>query len=199
MKNKYCTCALFAHFVAFIAIDYSIPVMSNHLNVIKFTPEFFSVFLAINAFWCAAQVYFMDKLLKVWNRRSVIYLGAFILILGMVLFNVDHFNKNGTYKAWVMIGGVCQGFGVSMYVTPLLPEIMDSIQESLKTQEIEYDEEDLFNSVSGYFIMFMALGQVLGPLLSSQINHEFNSVVTVWMVVAVCSIYLLIYVAVCGR
>jgi hypothetical protein len=86
-----------------------------------------------------------------------------------------------------------------MYATPLLPEIMDSIQESLKTQEVQYDEEDLFNSVSGYFIMFMAFGQVLGPLLSSHINHEYNAYVTIWMLIGVCSIYLLIYVAVCGR
>ena len=98
-----------------------------------------------------------------------------------------------------MVGAIIFGKGLGMYASPLLPEITEIMQKELDSQGVKYDKDDLFNTTSGYFIMFMAVGQAIGPFSSSQINNEYKFGVTMWILIAFSTAYLLTYAAVCGR
>jgi len=74
------------------------------------------------------------------------------------MWEIDHQNSGGSYTFLLIFGSVVFGFGFGMYCTPLMPEIIDAVENDLKNQGARYDSEELFNVTSGYFIMFMSLG-----------------------------------------
>ena len=86
LRNKYTAFAYFTEFVAYFTMAYTVPVLSTHIYTIGFTPEYFGVFLGLNALFFASNLYTIKRLLKVCSRREVIYLGGMIQICGLVVF-----------------------------------------------------------------------------------------------------------------
>jgi MFS family permease len=55
------------------------------------------------------------------------------------------------------------GFGAGMIIIPVLPEMIESIEEKYP----EMDENALHNIISGLFIAFQGVGETAGPMAGS--------------------------------
>ena len=63
-------------------------------------------------------------------------------------------NVKGWYNPgfFALIGLSIFGFGTAMVTIPVLPEILDAVEENEKLSK-NMDEEKLYNHVSGYFVV----------------------------------------------
>lgn len=55
-----------------------------------------------------------------------------------------------------------------MVTIPVMPEILESIEEASK--DSSFDEQALYNSVSGYFVVCQGIGESFGPLTSALLS-----------------------------
>jgi hypothetical protein len=60
-----------------------------------------------------------------------------------------------------------------MVTIPIMPEILDSIEERKDLSE-NMNEHVLHNNLSGYFVMCQGLGESLGPLTSSVLERKIE-------------------------
>jgi MFS family permease len=61
------------------------------------------------------------------------------------------------------MGLAIMGFGAGMVIIPVLPEMIEAIEEKYP----EMDENELHNVISGLFIAFQGVGETAGPMLGS--------------------------------
>lgn len=75
-------------------------------------------------------------------------------------------------SAFVILGIAIFGFSFSMITIPVMPEILEAIEEA--QEERDYDEQTLYNNLAGYFVFCQAVGESLGPALSALLNARFD-------------------------
>ena len=73
----------------------------------------------------------------------------------------------------VLLGLVLLGCGTAMVTIPIMPEILEGIEDHPRWQG-QFDEEILQNNVAGYFIVCQAIGETVGPLTSSFVKLQFR-------------------------
>ena len=81
------------------------------------------------------------------------------------LFFVGPSKVLGLYNspAYIILGLALLGFGGGMVIIPIMPELIDSIEERYTI----HNENELHNQISGLFIAFQGIGETLGPILGS--------------------------------
>ncbi len=67
-----------------------------------------------------------------------------------------------------MVGLCIMGLGVGMIIIPVLPDMIESAEDSYQGMDID----QLHNSISGLFIAAQGVGETLGPVLGS-VFEEF--------------------------
>ena len=70
-----------------------------------------------------------------------------------------HFN---TPYAFSILGACVFGFGFGFITIPVLPEIMEGVEEKYGDT---YNVKIFTDNMSGYFIVSQAMGEFLGPML----------------------------------
>ena len=58
-----------------------------------------------------------------------------------------------------------------MISIPVLPEMLEAIEER---KEMNFNQEELNNYISGIFVMCNGLGEFIGPVLSSFLNEKYG-------------------------
>lgn len=81
------------------------------------------------------------------------------------------YENSGLY---MMIGMFFMGLGTSFIVVPVMPEILEALEQYNKKRGIIVDEHTLINNASGYFIFFQAIGETVGPTASSLIIKKLT-------------------------
>ena len=71
-----------------------------------------------------------------------------------------------------MIGLCLMGLGCGMIIIPVLPDMIEATEERYPG----IDMEGLHNSISGLFIAAQGLGETLGPVMGSVLEHHFSVV-----------------------
>lgn len=81
-------------------------------------------------------------------------------------------------------------------VIPIMPELLESIEED---PELNYDEEELNQNVSGMFIAAQGIGETVGPILGSVLESEYGFSNSQDIIAVSTTIFLLAYILICGR
>jgi MFS family permease len=87
------------------------------------------------------------------------------------------------------------GFGISFVSIPVLPEMLDAIEEDEALAE-EFDRELVENITSGLFISFGALGEAIGPVVSAHLAEAYGfqtaqEIYTVYLIVFIFSYFIM--------
>jgi MFS family permease len=105
------------------------------------SPAVFGLMMTSSAAAYACQLPLCFKLLETKSRRYVMYIGWIIFCISQLIFVVDpgngitSFTKGFLYTLAMMIFG----FGYGMIVTPMLPEIQDSVCNYYNKKNIKFD------------------------------------------------------------
>ena len=97
-----------------------------------------------------------------------------------------------------MVGLAIFGSGSAMVTIPVMPEILDAIEERKDLTE-NMNEIMLHNNVSGYFVMCQGLGESLGPFTSSMLENKIDFRPTQKVMAYGVFIFLVVYLIFCGR
>jgi MFS family permease len=80
------------------------------------------------------------KMTDCMSRRGVIFIGMILLVLGILITGLDHIYSFVDPGAFTIAGLAVFGFGFAMITIPVMPEILESIEESDKIVP-GYDEQ----------------------------------------------------------
>lgn len=102
-------------------------------------------------------------------------------MIGYVLISIamlmvggsDAFFEFQKQPVFVFLGLCIVGLSAGMVSIPVLPEMLECIEEDQTLAE-KYDMEHVENTISGLFVSFQCLGEAVGPMLSSYLTETFD-------------------------
>jgi len=168
------------------------PILNNHLEDVGYTPRFISITISEVALVYALSVSFVLFLGKILQKRAVLWIGLALMITGVELTGMplDHDNH---LSEVILLGNAVFGLGFSMVTIPVMPEIIEAIEG--RYLKGSYDEQTLYNNISGYFVMCQAAGESFGPFLSSILELNFNfrptQHILFWIIISFLALYFL--------
>ena len=68
----------------------------------------------------------------------------------------------------ILCGLVVMGLGAPMVSIPVLPEVLDSLEQR---KDLNYDQDQVNNRVTSYFVCATGIGEAVGPITSSSLEH----------------------------
>jgi MFS family permease len=84
------------------------------------------------------------------RKRGVIFLGYALLCLSCFVTGPSKLLGIYNSPAFIIFGLAIMGFGAGMIIIPVLPEMIEAIEE----EHPDFDEAELHNIISGLFISF---------------------------------------------
>ena len=152
--------------MCYFCISFNTPLLTTHLDGEGFSPAAMGFFLMVVSISYGGTIFCIDFLTNRFSKRGVVFFGMILQNLGI---NLTGFNSLGHWQMtmlFTIMGLIIFGIGTAMITIPLLPEILDAIDENPRWRG-NINEEILQNNVSGYFIFCQATGETCGPLASS--------------------------------
>lgn len=128
------------------------------------------------------------------SKRGCIFIGLTMQATGIVISGQGSLFNYGNAGIFAIIGLTIFGFGTTFVTIPIMPEILDSIDE----RKTNYNEIALQNRVSGYFIVCQGLGESAGPLVSSILEKAYGFRMTQYALGVFVTCFLFIYITACG-
>lgn len=125
----------------------------------------------------------------------MILIGYFILVIALFFIGPSQILGFYNSPALTILGLAIMGFGCGMVVIPILPEMIEAIEERFP----ELDETELHNQMSGLFIAFQGIGETSGPILGSVFNElvGFRSAQDIMALIMAAT--MILYFLCCGR
>lgn len=157
---------LIIQFLAFFMTCYNCPILNIHLDKEGFTPQFISLVVSVSSISYAIGIPTVSFLTTRLNKRSILFLGLLFGEVGWVVTGIP----SAYYTINVLVGIAVFGISLACICIPVMPEILEGIEEKLS----DYDEEILYNNLSGYFMVCQALGECLGPSIGSLVKQKFS-------------------------
>ena len=102
----------------------------------------------------------------------MLFLGLLFQSSGVLITGTDELSTWYNPGFFVIFGLIIFGFATAMVTIPVMPEILDAIEEANEGED--FNEESLHNNLSGYFVVAQGLGESLGPLTSSLLENRYE-------------------------
>jgi hypothetical protein len=83
------------------------------------------------------------------SKRGVLFIGLSLQTIGVIVSGIEKVNVFENPGFFSLIGLAIFGIGMGFVTIPVMPEILDSIEED--PSFVYYDEQHLYNTCSGYF------------------------------------------------
>ena len=98
-----------------------------------------------------------------------------------------------------MFIGLCvMGMSAGMITIPVLPEMLESIEEDAELSS-KFDMEQIENLISGLFVTYQSLGEAVGPMVSSSIAEYYSFTISQEFFAIVLLLFALSYFFACGN
>lgn len=97
------------------------------------------------------------------------------MVLSIGIFTTGseiYFGPKNDIDIVVVVGCMLLGCGLCHIVIPIIPEILEAIEQ--ETRFGEYDKQILYNNVSGYYLVVIGIGEGFGPFTSSLLQASFK-------------------------
>lgn len=183
-------------FIIYLSMSFNTPLISNHLSRVGYSPMFTGFSMASVSIAYMASMPLVFKLLQTMSRRGVILIGLILITVGMLVTGLDKVYNFENPGVFTLIGLAIYGFGFAMISIPVMPEILEGIESSDEIVD-DYDEQQLFNSCAGWFVVCEAIGETLGPLSSSLLEKRIDFRPTQKALAIALGIFIFTYVLSC--
>ena len=107
------------------------------------------------------------KMMEKLSRRGVIFIGMSLITNGMMITGLDRVYDFENPGVFTVLGLIVFGLGFASITIPIMPEILEAVEEKEYETGVPYDEQSLYNSCAAHFFVCQAIGETLGPLISS--------------------------------
>ena len=125
--------------VSYFAMSFNVPLISNHLNSEGYSPMFTGFSMASVSIAYMISMPLVFKMTDCISRRGVIFIGLVLLVNGILITGLDHIYSFVNPGLFTLVGLAVFGFGFAFISIPVMPEILESIEESDKIAP-GYDE-----------------------------------------------------------
>lgn len=129
------------------------------------------------------------------RKPGVICLGYIVLSIGLLLTGPSEVLGIYNSPAFVILGLAVMGFGCGLIIIPVMPDIIESVLE----RDLDIDENQLNNNVSGLFIAFQGIGETSGPIMGSVLEFEFGFRSAMDCMGFTAVFFCILYFLLCGR
>ena len=136
-----------------------------------FSPGFIGVCFALPGVVYAALSPLMYLLTERLPKRAVILLGILLMSVGMFFVGTSKTLGLENSPVMMLIGLMIIGAAAGMISIPVLPEMLEAIEER---NDRSYNPEQLNDYISGIFVTCTGLGEFIGPVLSSFLNEKYG-------------------------
>lgn len=181
--------------MCYFILSFNTPILNTNLNSLGYKPEFISMIITVMSIAYAIGIPAVTHLTAKVNNRAILFVGIVFAQVGMLMTGITNLKEGHHTSAFVILGIIIFGFGFAMLTIPVMPEILEAIEETYN--EGEYDDQTLYNHLAGYFVFGQALGESLGPALSSLLNARFDYTSTQLILAAFVAVFLVVYLALC--
>jgi hypothetical protein len=104
-------------------------------------------------------------------KRLVILIGFMLMSCGMALVGQSNVLGLDADADFVLLGLVFIGIAAAMIAIPVMPECLEAIEEA---QDLNFDPDEVNNEVAGIFVTATGIGEAIGPIVSSMLNHHYG-------------------------
>jgi len=120
---------LMVQLLTYLVMSFNVPLISNHLTAEGYSPAFTGVSMAAVSITYIAAMPFVFYLSDRISRRGVILIGLTLLLNGMLITGLDKIYSFSNPGAFTIIGLSVFGFGFAQISIPVMPEILEAIEE----------------------------------------------------------------------
>ena len=87
------------------------------------------------------------------------------------------------------------GMSAGMITIPVLPEMLESVEEDAD----KFNMEQVENYISGLFVTYQSLGEAIGPMVSSYIAEYYSFTISQEFFAIVLLLFAISYFVMCGN
>jgi MFS family permease len=149
-----------------MALQFIAPNISVKLFSLGFDQTLIGVTYGTPSIIYACTCPFIYLLTQKVEKRGIIVIGFFSISIALLMIGgndyVREYNKETFFILW---GLIIIGMSAGMVTIPVLPEMLDAINEDKELID-KYDNEYIQNIISGLFIGFQSIGEAAGPIAS---------------------------------
>ena len=157
-----------------MSLQFLSPVLSVHLQNLGMSETKIGFAFGFPAILYACSCPFMYLLTKRIKKRGIIVIGFVMITLAMLMIGgSDSLFKFKKAPIIIFIGLCIIGMSAGMVSIPVLPEMLEVVEEDKRLSE-RFDMESIENLISGLFISFQSSGEAIGPILSSQLTNRLG-------------------------
>ena len=171
-------------------LQFLAPSFAVHMQRYGFSPAFIGLCFAVPGIIYAALSPLMYLMTERLRKRAVIILGIFLMSFGMFCVGTSKYFGLENNPALIMFGLMVIGVSAGMISIPVLPEMLEAIEQ---TPEVNYNAEELENYISGVFVICTGLGEAIGPTLSSTLNEAYGFRIAQDIFAGFCLLLALVY------
>lgn len=183
-------------FLAYFILSFNTPILNTHLDKLGYTPKFISATITMVACAYALSIPVVQVCTRFMNKRGILLLGFITVIIGTLSTGLSDEEQWHHTSYFVLTGTAIFGIGFSMITIPVMPEILEGIEEREDLIE-QMDENTLYNNLAGYFVVCQAFGESAGPALSSTLYIRLDLVSTQRILALAVFIFLILYLLFC--
>lgn len=153
------------------SIQFFAPTYSVHMVKYGFSPAFIGLSFAVPGVIYAGLSPIMYLFTEKLPKRAVILLGILLMSIGMFFVGTSRTLGLENSPIMIMVGLMIIGAAAGMISIPVLPEMLEAIEER---NDRNYNLEELNNYISGIFVTSTGIGEFIGPVLGSSLNHKYG-------------------------
>ena len=200
-NNKRAFFGLAYVFLACYTLSFNMPLINTYLDSIGYKPYFIGICISLAAFSYALGMPIVVMMTSKIQRRGVIFIGMFVMIVGFSLVGSGKFFKTQSVAALVISGMCIFGLGFSMIMGPVIPELLQALEQSEFYKARNIDTKALCNNIAGYAILGQGLGESFGPMSSSllELKLKYNIYDCQHLLAFVMVVINLVYFITCGN
>ena len=200
IKVKRSLFGLLVQFMGYFTGGFFIPLVTNVYELQRgLSPSYMGLLMGCMAFaYVSAIPVYTKYVLPKTNYRICIYIGYITLLTGCWLSTFDPDGTKNGQLVFGFIGMILGGIGNSFTLLPVMPEITSGVEEYYAKEGIKFNRDQLHNNLAGYFQVFMSIGEMVGPGVSSQVYDNFDQRWTKSFLCMFGGIYILTHIFVCG-
>lgn len=129
-------------FFMYFILGFNTPILNSHLDELGFGPLFLSLTIATVAVFYAIMIPFVNVLTRKMEKRGILFLGLISVMTGTLISGIesdiqDEVEKQKQVSVAVIAGLALFGCGFAMVTIPVMPEIIETIENDEKHQNID--------------------------------------------------------------
>ncbi len=124
------TFGLISQVLVFTTITSLQPTLALHLESFGYTPVFIGFTFAVPTLIYASTTPLIYILTEKFKKTTVILFGYLLMAMGMFLVGTSKILGFYNSPAFIIIGLAVMGFGAGMIIIPILPDMLESIEEN---------------------------------------------------------------------